>query len=308
MSKNSKNDIKKATLLKKIMRDINTKYKKDVIKFAKDEKEKERIPFGIKEIDELVGGGGVCGNIAIVYGNMSVGKTTLALHQIATAQKMGKTCLYIDLEHSFNKTRAEKLGIDLSKLLLIEDINNAEEAMDIIIKVAKEKVVDYISLDSINALSPKLEQVTKTNKEKSIEDDDVALLARKMSKFLRVVANPIYQSKIFLLLIGQVRIEGIGSFFIREGLSGGLAQRHWSIFTLYMRRGQKVDAPKEKYKEYFIDDKGKQRYKTKEKIVGFDCVITLQKIKIDGAKEGTEIHLPFYFDSGFFKPIKREQI
>ena len=305
MAKKQNSKISKSDILKKVIKDINSKFKKEVINFAIKEEEKERIPFGVKEIDDLVGGGVVCGNFAIIYGGESVGKSSLALTQIATAQKLGKTCLYIDLEHSFAKERAEALGVDLKKLLLIENISNAEEAMDIVIKVAKEKVVDYIVLDSINAMSPKLEQETKKGKEKSIEDDEMALLARKMSKFLRVSANAVYTGKVAVLLIGQVRMGGLGSFVVRESLSGGKAQQHWAIFTLYMRRGQGSNAPVEKYKEYYTDDKGKERYTTKEKKIGFDCVIKIQKIKVSGSKnEGSEIHIPFYYETGFLLPKK----
>jgi len=295
----------RAEILKKVMADVNTKFKKNVIQFAVDEEIKERIPFGVEDIDNLTGGGTLCGNFSIIYGGESVGKSTLALIQIAKAQELGKTCAYIDLEHSFDIIRAKILGVDLSTLLLIEDIDNAEEAMDIVIKLAKEKVVDLITVDSIQAMSPKGEQITKKKKEKSMEDDEMALLARKMSKFLRFSANAVYTGKVSIVLIGQVRMN-LGSFIVTEGLSGGRALKHWAVITLHMRRGKKVDAPVEKYKESYTED-GKKKYKTMDRIIGFDCVITLQKTKVSGSQpENTAIHVPFYFESGFSKLISEE--
>ena len=305
MAKKSKDVISKQDLLQKVMGDINKKFKKNVIQFASDEEVKEKILFGVGEVDDLVGGGTLCGNFSIIYGGESVGKSTLALTQIATAQQLGKTCLYIDLEHSFDIDRAKVLGIDLSKLLLIEDINNAEEAMDIVIKISKEKIVDLITVDSIQAMSPKGEQVTKKDKEKSIEDDEMALLARKMSKFLRVSANAVYMGKVSVVLIGQVRMN-LGSFIVTEGLSGGRALKHWAVNTVHIRRGKKVDSPVEKYKEYYKED-GKDRYKTMDRIIGFDCVVKLEKTKVSGSKpEGSVTHLRFYFESGFLKPAIKD--
>jgi len=278
--------------LKQVMRETNKNYKGNVIKFAKDEEIKERIGFGVKEVDEFTGGGAVCGNFVIIYGGEGVGKSSLVLHQIANAQKNGKICAYLDLEHTFDKNRATKFGVNLDELVLAEGMESAEEAMDIVIKLAKEQAVDYIALDSIHALSPKQERETKSGKEKSMEEEEMALLARKMGKFLRVVAPFIYKSKIAFVLVGQVRIKGIGSFITKEGLTGGMSVHHWSVLTLHLRKGQKVDAP-----YVYITEDGKR----KKQLIGFDCVMKIEKTKVKSAPELSEIHLPFHFNSGFLE-------
>jgi recombination protein RecA len=285
--------------LELIMKEINRDMKEVVLKYASEEPDKVKIPFGVETIDEFVGGGALCGNYIIVYGGEGVGKTTLILKQIASAQKEGKICCYIDLEHGFNKERATALGVNLSELVLIEDINNAEEAMNITVKLAREKVVDYIAIDSIQAMSPTQEQFTKKGKEKGLEDDEMALLARKMGKFTRICATPIYQANIALVLIGQIRTEGLGTFITKSGLTGGHAIKHWSQLTIYMRKGQGADAPTEEIETGKVDKKGKPK---KELIrIGFDCVLTIQKTKTNSKPENSSLHIPFYFSSGFDK-------
>ena len=244
----------------------------------------------MKDIDKLTGGI-QCGNFTVIYGSESSGKSTLALSAIADAQKNRKMCMYIDLEHSFEKKRAKILGIDLSKLLLVENIQNAEESMDIVKKVSQEAIVDFIVVDSIQAMSPKGEQETKAGKEKSIESDEIALLARKMGKFLRVSGSAVHNGKVAVLMIGQIRTGGLGTFIVKSTLSGGNAIKHWSVLTLFMRRGQKADAPTVKEK---VDGK------TKQKIVGFDSVIKIEKTKVsDSMCENSDLHLPFYLLTGY---------
>jgi len=283
----------KLSKAKQIVAEINREFKKPLLKLASEEHKKERISFGVDAIDEFMGGGVVAGNFGVIYGGESVGKSTLALTHVAKAQSLGKICVYIDLEHSFDLQRAEALGVNLEELILIEEADVAEEAMDIVIKLCKAEAIDVIVIDSIQAMSPKQEQETKTGKQRSVEDDEMALLARKLGKFFRVAGTPVHKAKASVLLIGQVRTSGLGSFITKDGLSGGHALKHWSVFTLYMRRGQKADAPTEKYKE---------EGKTKYKVVGFDSVIKIEKTKVsDGKPEGSEIHIPFYFEEGYNK-------
>jgi recombination protein RecA len=289
---------KKEKLLK-LMNDLNREYKTVILKFAKDEPDKERIPFGIENLDQFTGGGGVTGNYIIIYGGEGTGKSTLALCQVASAQKIGKVCAYIDLEHSFNKERATSFGVDLDNLLLIEEIDNAEQAMDIVIKLSKEKVVDFVVIDSIQAMTPKAENEAKSGKDRAMEEDEIALLAKKMGKFLRRTATPIYKSKVGVTLIGQVRTGGIGTFATHDELTGGRAQKHWSLLTLFLRKGQGVDAPFER-KEVEEEDENGKKIKIKVK-TGFDCVIKIEKSKVNSKPELSELHTPFYFKTGFHK-------
>jgi len=268
--------------LKNVLQDFNKKYGKNTVYYAKDEPEKPHLPFGVKEIDDFVGGGILGGNFTIIYGAESVGKSTLAYTQIAELQKKKLVCCLLDLEHSFDPKYAKLLEVDIDKLILISP-NNAEAAMDITIKLSKEKLVNYIVLDSVQALTPLGENETKKGIEKPMEKDEMALLARRMGKFLRRTASFVYKAKIGFLFIGQTRTQGIGTFFTRQGLSGGHALKHWASLILNIRHGMKANAPK----------KGK-------KILGFQSVIKIEKHKIIGCSQmGSELSLNFYFDCGF---------
>jgi hypothetical protein len=113
---------------------------------------------------------------------------------------------------------------------------------------------------------------------------------------------PVSKGEVAVLLIGQVRTMGIGGFAPRDGLSGGHALHHYAYQIVYMRRGQGADAPTEKVKEYYIED-GKEKYETVKKPIGFDCVLHMQKTKNSkGKREGSDTHVPFYYNSGFVRP------
>jgi len=282
--------------LKRLMAEKNKEYKGTVLKFAKDEPIKEKIPFGVKKIDEFTGQGAIHGNFIIIYGSAGTGKTTLVLKQIAEAQKQGKICAYLDLEHGFNKDRALLFGVDLNSLVLVEGIESAEAAMDLVVKMCKEKAVDYIAIDSVQAMSPQQEMFTKKGKERSIADDEMAMLARKMGKFLRVSAAFVYNSKTAIVLIGQVRTEGIGSFVTRDGLTGGHGLKHWSQLTIYIRKAAKVEWPTEKIELDEDTDEGKIKL---EKFIGFLSILKIEKTKTNSAPELSELRLPYYYASGF---------
>jgi len=284
-------------LLKKSMQEINKSAKDDVIHFGNSEEEVEKLTVNIPEIDELLGGGIPYGRVTTAWGTAGCGKTTLAYSLTASAQKQGKIVYYIALE-PFDKERAKKFGVNLNDLVM-GHFPKAEQSLDSIVKFAREGLVDVIVLDSIHALSPTGEQEKKSGKQKSLEDDTMALLARKLSQFFRVAVDPIGRNNVALFLVGQARTS-VG-FIAIDQLTGGNALKHYSKIILKLRRGQKGDSPVDKYKEYFTEN-GKERYRTKTEIVGFDCVVKLEKSQITGAKmEGTEIHIPFYYDSGFTK-------
>ena len=289
----TKEQKEKKEKLNTVLRDINKQYNDPtMMKFASEEPPKESLPLGIKAIDEFLGGGAVIGNFIVIYGSEGVGKSTLAYNQVAEAQRNGKICAYIDLEHTIDKTRLNQFDVNLDSLVLVENVETAEQAMDITIKLAKEKVVDLIIIDSIQAMSPHDEQFEgKGEKERSMQADEMALLARKMGKFLRRTAPFIYKGKVAVLLIGQVRTGGLGSFITHETLTGGHGIKHWSMLTVFMRKGQGADAPTEKYEE---------NGKKKERRIGFDTVLKIDKTKKSNSKpELSELHIPFYFDVGF---------
>ena len=277
-----------------LLLEINQKYGKNTIRFAKDEPIKKRQPFGIKEIDDFIGGGIVEGMFTIIYGSESVGKSTLAYTQIATLQKMGKICVLIDMEHSYDNEYAKILGVDVENLVILT-ADTAEEVLDIVIKLSKSKKIDYIALDSLQSLAPIEEMETKKGKELSIADNQMAAFAKKIGKFLRDSSPFVYKSKMGFLFIGQTRMKGLGTFFVKEGLTGGNALRHWASMILHLRRGMKANSPTEKING-------------KKTIVGFRCVIKIEKTKVFGSKpENSEIQIPFYYGAGFKKEDSNEK-
>lgn len=277
--------------LEKLMKQFNRKYDKEMIKFGKSiEKERERISFGLKALDKLTGGGIPVGLFTVIWGNKSVGKTTLVYKIIASAQEQDKIVAFFDLENTFDPDWASKMGVNVDDLVL-GYFDTAEESLDALIAMAEERVVDLIVIDSIQALSPKGEQRNKSGTIRSIEEDEMALLARKLSKFFRISAPKINSGNIAVVMIGQARMD-IGGFIALETLTGGKSLAHWASLIIRMRRGQKSDAPYERK----VDEK---TGKKKKVIIGFDCVFKLEKKKIKSAPEGTEVHLPFVFEEGF---------
>ncbi|HUS49508.1 MAG TPA: ATPase domain-containing protein [Candidatus Paceibacterota bacterium] len=294
--------------LEETMKAFNKKQKDSVLDFGVSHEESEVIPTGIKAIDDFIGGGTKRGTFSIIYGGYSVGKSTIVLQQIAHAQKEGQICCYIDLEHSFEKERAKALGVNLDELVLAEKCQNAEQALEIIRALCKEKAVDYFAIDSVQAMSPLNEQENK-GKERQLVEKEIAELARTLSKFFRVVAPDVFNAQASIVMIGQVRIHGIGTFFTRAGLTGGEALKHWASQMIFMRQGQSADAPVKEFKKYFLDKDGKLRYKTEKDKIGFDCVLKLEKTKSSkSASEGEDVHVPFVFDYGFVNEVKQEEV
>jgi recombination protein RecA len=260
-----------------------------MLQFANTVEEKKRLSFGYKCLDDLTGGGILLGNTTTIWGSKGCGKSTLAYKLIASAQKEGKIAAYLDIERSYDGIWAQKFGVDTEALVYVT-CKTAEEVLDIVIKLCKESTVDLIVLDSIQGLSPHGENYEgKGEKDKSVQDDTMALLARKLSQFFRMATPHISNAKCALLLIGQARMD-LGSFIKMETLSGGHALMHNSRLILRVRRGQSVDAPVRKYK----DEKGK----SKEEKIGFDLCVTVNKSQIQNCIEGKEIHVPFLFEKG----------
>jgi RecA/RadA recombinase len=175
----------------------------------------------------------------------------------------------------------------------------AEQPLDVIIKICKEKAIQFVVVDSINGLSPKNEQIQGKTKERSVEDDSMALIARKLSQFFRMAVSYVAEAKCAVLLIGQSRMD-LGSFIKLETLSGGHALLHYSRLILKVRRGQGADAPTEKVEETTddVDKDGNPVVKKVEKKVGFDLVVKVEKSQIDGCVENEEVHMQFYYTEG----------
>lgn len=281
--------------LKQVMRDINKSMKGVVVNYANTIENKNRMSFGYKTLDSLTGGGVQCGCFSTIWGSKGCGKSTIAYKTIATAQKNGKIAMYVDMERSYDAEWAKNFGVDTDNLIYVS-VHSAEEALDIIIKTCKEKVVDLVVLDSIQGLSPHDEQYEgKAEKEKSVEQDTMALLARKLSQFFRMSTPFVSDAKCAVLLIGQSRMD-LSSFIKMETLSGGRALLHNSRLILHLRRGQGADAPTEKIETDEKDKNGKNKFD--EIKIGFSLVIRVDKSQISGCVEGQELQIPFLYESG----------
>jgi recombination protein RecA len=190
----------------------------------------EGIPTGSISLDIALGGQGIPrGRIIEIFGPESSGKTTLALHCIAQAQKRDGIAAFIDAEHAFDPTWAKKIGVQLDTLLVSQP-NNGEEAMQITEMLIKSNAVDIIVVDSVAALVPRQEL------EGEIGDSHVGLQARLMSQSMRKLTGAISKSKTAVVFINQIR-EKIGVMFgSPETTPGGRALKFYSSCRIDVRR------------------------------------------------------------------------
>ena len=196
----------------------------------------EGIPTGSLSLDLALGGQGIPrGRIVEIYGPESSGKTTLALHVIAEAQKSGGIAAFIDAEHALDPSWAKKLGLELDALLVSQP-NSGEEAMQITEMLLKSNAVDVIVIDSVAALIPKQEL------DGEIGDTHIGLQARLMSQSMRKLTGAIAKSKTSVIFINQIR-EKIGVMFgSPETTPGGRALKFYSSCRIDVRRiGQLKD-------------------------------------------------------------------
>jgi len=190
----------------------------------------EAIPTGSLALDNSLGIGGVPrGRIIEIYGPESSGKTTLATHIIAEAQKIGGTAAFIDAEHAFDPNYAEDLGVDVDELLLSQP-DTGEQALNICDTLVRSGALDVIAIDSVAALVPQAEL------EGDMGDTHVGLQARLMSQALRKLAGTINRTKTALIFINQIRMK-IGVMFGNpETTSGGRALKFYSSVRMDIRR------------------------------------------------------------------------
>lgn len=188
------------------------------------------ISTGALSLDLALGGAGIPrGRVVEFYGPESSGKTTLALHAIANAQKTGGVAAFIDAEHALDTTWAKKLGVDISGLLISQP-DTGEQALDIAEMLVKSNAVDIIVIDSVAALVPAAEL------QGEMGQSHVGLQARLMSQALRKLTGVISKSKTSLVFINQIRMK-IGVMFGNpETTSGGNALKFYSSVRLDIRR------------------------------------------------------------------------
>ena len=188
------------------------------------------IPTGALSLDIALGGRGLPrGRIIEIFGPESSGKTTVALHAVASAQRLGGVAAYIDAEHAIDPSWAKRIGVDLEGLLISQP-SSAEEALKIAEMLIKSNAVDIIVIDSVAALVPRSEM------EGEIGDQHVGLQARLMSQAMRILNPAIARTKTCMVFINQIR-QKIGVMFGNpETTSGGLALKFYSSVRLDIRK------------------------------------------------------------------------
>jgi len=249
---NEKNT-EKMKALDAVLLQIEKQYGKgSIMRLGEDagQTEIEVIPSGCLTLDLALGIGGFPrGRIIEIYGPESSGKTTVALHAIAEAQKMGGVAAFIDAEHALDPVYAKKLGVNLDELYVSQP-DTGEQALDITDALVRSSAVDIIVIDSVAALTPKAEI------EGDMGDTHVGLQARLMSQALRKLTAIVNKSKTCVIFINQLR-EKVGIMFGNpETTPGGKALKFYASMRLDIR---KMDTLK--------DSEGAMGNRTKAKVV-----------------------------------------
>src|SRR5690349_6893539 len=190
----------------------------------------EVIPSGSLGLDLGLGIGGLPrGRIVEIYGPESSGKTTLALHAIAEAQKRGGTCAFVDAEHALDPSYARKLGVDVDNLLISQP-DAGEQALEIADTLVRSGAIDVLVVDSVAALVPRAEL------EGEMGDSHMGLHARLMSQALRKLTGSVSRSKCMLVFLNQIRMK-IGVMFGNpETTTGGNALKFYASVRMEIRR------------------------------------------------------------------------
>ncbi len=201
---------------------------------AADRMQVEVIPTGSLQLDFALGVGGLPkGRIIEIYGPESSGKTTVALHCIAEAQKQGGTAAFIDAEHALDPVYAEHLGVDIDELYVAQP-DNGEQALDICEALVRSGAIDIVVIDSVAALVPKAEI------EGDMGDSHVGLQARLMSQALRKLAGVIAKTNAIAIFINQLR-EKVGVVYGNpETTTGGKALKFYASVRLDIRKGEPI--------------------------------------------------------------------
>lgn len=226
----------KLKALQAAMDKIEKSYGKGSIMKLGDDRiqEIEVIPTGSVALNVALGVGGYPrGRVIEIYGPESSGKTTLAIHAIAEAQKMGGIAAIIDAEHAFDRFYAENLGVDVDNLYISQP-DNGEQALEIAEQLIRSSAIDLVVIDSVAALTPKAEI------EGDMGDNKVGLQARLMSQALRKLTSAISKTKTTCIFINQLR-EKIGVMFGNpETTTGGNALKFYASVRIDIRGSQPI--------------------------------------------------------------------
>jgi recombination protein RecA len=219
--------------LKSVISSVERQFGKGAIMALGDQGEAEpvlTIPTGSLALDLATGVGGYPrGRVVEVYGPESSGKTTLALHAIAEAQKAGGVCAFIDAEHALDVAYAKNLGVD-TEHLLVSQPDTGEQALEIAEMLVRSAAVDLIVIDSVAALTPKAEL------EGDMGDSHMGLQARLMSQALRKLTGITYRTGTTLFFINQLRQKIGVTFGSPETTTGGNALKFYASMRMDVRR------------------------------------------------------------------------
>ncbi len=209
-----------------------------IMKLGEQEKKVEVsvIPSGSLSLDIATGIGGIPrGRITEIFGAEASGKTTLALHMVAEAQKLGGVAAYIDAEHALDVNYARKLGVNVDELLISQP-DTGEQALEIAEVLARSGAVDIIVIDSVAALVPKAEL------EGEMDEQQVGLQARLMSKAMRKLTAAIAKTNTAVVFINQTRMKigGISFGGPQETTPGGMALKFFATLRIEIRKIQTI--------------------------------------------------------------------
>ncbi len=224
------------TMLKKALGDISKRYGEGAIMRLGEatQMQVEVIPTGSLGLDLALGVGGVPrGRITEIYGPESSGKTTICLHLVSEAQKLGGTAAFIDMEHALDPVYAQKLGVNTNDLLVSQP-DTGEQALEICETLVRSGAVDVIIVDSVAALVPRAEI------EGSMGDASMGMQARLISQAMRKLSGIINQTKTAVIFTNQLR-QKIGLIFgSPETTTGGLAMKFYASVRMDVRRVQSI--------------------------------------------------------------------
>lgn len=232
---------KKSDALLKAIAQIEKQYGKGSVMMLGDKtcENYDIIPTGSLLLDNALGIGGYPkGRIIEIFGPESSGKTTLALHAIAEAQKLGGEVAFIDAEHALDATYAKKLGVNLDKLVLSQP-DTGEQALEISEALIRSEAIDLLVVDSVAALVPEAEIAGEMG------DNHVGLQARLMSQAMRKLSGIISKANTVVIFINQIR-EKVGVMYgSPETTPGGRALKFYSSIRLDIRKGEQIKLEKD---------------------------------------------------------------
>lgn len=191
------------------------------------------IPTGIEIVDNAIGVGGIPrGRISEVFGKEGCGKTTLCMHAISSAQKMGLNCAFVDAEHSISVDMLERLDVDMDRFVLSQP-NSGEDALNLVEMMVKSDKFALIVVDSVAALTPQAEV------EKDMGESVMGVHARLMSQAMRKLTAPVSKHNVALLFTNQTRTK-IGGYVAGDVTTGGNALKFYSSLRMEMKYKGKI--------------------------------------------------------------------